>query len=164
MWSLNRKAKTVVELISRFKTPHGKSMSPQSSLSVVTSSTFSANNDSIRNLHSPSKLLQPIAGSPSKNKRLDTDLPPPSAVEVNPLDMGYQPLRKRKIEDSTSTSRDSFPNCSVNFLSALFNDIAEAQAQTTCENAPSENQSYPIIQPNKKKTKTVSVKLSQSLS
>lgn len=125
-------------------------MSPQSSLSVVTSSTFSANND-IRNLHSLSKLLQPIAASPSKNKRLDAILPPPSAVEVNPLDMGYQPLRKRKVEDSTSTSRDSFPNCSVNFLSALFNDIAEAQAQTTCDNVPPEKQSLPIIQPNKKK-------------
>jgi len=139
-------------------------MSPQSTLTVVTLSAHNDVNSNIQNM-SNTELAQAAATAFSKNRRLDAELPPSSAVEENPLDSGYQSSRKRKVREDDFPSNNSFFNCSVNFLSAIFNDIAKAQGQTSSSNLanPTEQihqsspgHNYPdknTMQPNRKKSR-----------
>jgi len=79
---------------------------------------------------SNTELAQAAATAFSNNRRLDSKLPPTTSVDKNPLDGAFQ-NRKRKVSEEDVPSRQSFPNCSVNFLSAIFNDIAKAQASSS---------------------------------
>jgi len=104
-------------------------MSPQLSLSAVAQSTN--NGDDMKTvIMSNTELAQATATAFSSTQRLDADLPPTSAVGINPLDNGHQLSRKRRACGDNEVSRSAFPNCSVNFLSGIFDDIAKAQAQT----------------------------------
>jgi len=111
-------------------------MSPQLSLTTVTTlSTLSTQNGHVMKtrIMSNSELAQATATAFSNNQRLDADLPPTSAVQQNPLDHGHQISRKRSACGDSDFLRSAFPNCSVDFLSGIFDDIAKAQAQTTTD-------------------------------
>lgn len=104
-------------------------MSPQLSLTAVTLSNQNGQDMNTRSM-SNSELAQATATAFSNIQRLDADLPPTSAVDINPLDDRRQISRKRSASGDSDFSRITFPNCSVNFLSAIFDDIAKAQADT----------------------------------
>lgn len=114
-------------------------MSPQSTLTVVRVPAHNGAKFNEQNM-SNTGLAQAAATAFSNNRRLDAELPPSSAVEENPLDGGYQVSRKRKVREEVFPSSNSFFNCSVNFLSAIFDDIAKAQAQTSSGNLDNLNE------------------------
>jgi len=104
-------------------------MSPQSSLVAITLIVPSGHTSDVHTMTNP-ELAQPATTAFSKIRRLDVELPSPTSVDENPLDGVFQ-NRKRKISEEDVPSQKSFPNCSVNFLSAIFNDIAKAQASSS---------------------------------
>jgi len=120
-------------------------MSPQSPLIAA---TLTAHNGLTGHINSMSntELAQAAATAFSTNRRLDADLPPSTAVEENPLDGGFQ-NKKRKVSEDDVPSRKSFPNCSVDFLSAIFNDIAKAQGSSSCCSKLNELHTNQIICP-----------------
>jgi len=74
------------------------------------------------------ELAQAASTAFRNNMRLDAVLSPTTSVDKTPLDGAFQNRKRKVSEEDVLPSLSIFPNCSVNFLSAIFNDIATAQS------------------------------------
>jgi hypothetical protein len=125
-------------------------MSPQSTL-IVNASRLNEQSgpETVSSSMSTSQIAEAADTAFSMHKRLDAELSHPSPLEDNPLDQQpfMRQLKKRKNSPSSDvSSRKSFSkNYSATFLSAIFDDIANAtgnREDLVPSSGPSPNASF----------------------
>lgn len=94
-------------------------MSPQSTLCESSSSSF--HGDSYERFAYLSELVQAADESFSMHRRLDSHQDPPPIESFSNI----FPLKKRKVSIYSSPSEEIHPNYNADFLSAIFQDVAD---------------------------------------